>query len=382
MKKGKDIEKYRYSLFVFLFSLLVLLGLSCKIVSGPEVKECEFDLPSVHLHIDSEDLGILNSNVYSNQYVPAGFIYDNREYSIRIRNHGHLSRHFIKKSYKIEFNDTGLFENRKNIVLSSQWTDKSFLRSRLSFYLFRKAGLMVPEDRFVTLFLNYDYKGIYYLFEPVDEFFLLNKGREIGNIYEAKGDSKFTFRGGYDVRKGFKKEPVDDGNYSDLEYLIGVLDTVSTDELPDFIEEILDVENYLNYLAVSVLINNVDGYFKNFHLHKESGGKFEIIPWDLDLTFRNSSEDIYGRNNLSKRLLQVEEYRIYYRNRLQELMIAEFSEGVMFPMIDQLSNYIEEAYQNDPFLEKTECCLEDEISEVKYFIRERRRYVLEELKRF
>jgi spore coat protein H len=382
MKKEYYRKKYNYLLFIFCFLLLVFLNLSCDIASGPEVEEYEFNLPSVHVHIDPEDLGTLNSNVYSNKYVPARLVYNNREYKIHLRNQGHFSRHFLKKSYKIEFNDTDLFENRKSIVLSSQWTDKSLLRSRLSFYLFQKAGLMVSENRFITLFFDDNYKGIYYLIETVDEFFFLNRGKEIVTIYEAKGDTNLTFRDGQDVRVEFKKKPIDDGNYSDLEYLINILYTESTDKLPICIEEVLDVENYLNYLAVSALVNNRDGFFKNFHLHKERGGRFKIIPWDLDDTFRNPSENIFGRNNLSKRLLQVETYRLYYKNRLQELMTTEFSEEALFPMMDRLSDYIKEAYENDPFLKAAGGDLEEEISDIKNFIQERRIYIYEELKNF
>jgi len=380
MQKKNYRKKYHSLLFIVYYLLFTLLNLSCEIISGPEVEEYEFDLPSVHIYIDSEDLGILNSNVYSNRCIPARLVYNDHEYGVHLRHHGHLSRHFLKKSYKIKFKDTDLFEDRKKVVLSSQWTDKSLLRSRLSFYLFQKAGLRTSDNRFITLFINNDYIGIYYLIEPVDEFFLLNRGMEVGNLYKSKGHSRFTFEGGYDVRVGFKKKPIDDGNYSDLEYLINILDTVPTDKLMSQIEKVLDVENYLNYLAVSVLITNWDGFFKNFYLHNENFGRFKIIPWDLDLTFRNSTRSIYGQNNLSKRLLQVEAYRTYYKNRLRELMDSEFSDEVMFPMIDQLSNYIEEAYENDPFIRAKGCSLDKEAKAVKNFIQSRRSYLEEQLK--
>lgn len=359
-----------------------LLNLCCGRICGPVVQD-EYDLSSVYLTIDPEDLGVLNSHIYSNRYVDTRFVHNGREYRTKLRNQGGFSRLFLKKSYKVKFEDTDLFENKKKIILSSQWADKSLLRSRLSFELFKSAGLMTSNNRFIALFINNDYQGIYYLIEPVDEYFLVNRNKGVGNLYKAfKGLARFTFNGGYDVRVGFKKKPVDDGNYSDLEYLINVLDTVPVDKLMNQIEEVLDVEKYLNYLAVSVLISNQDGFFGNFYLHNENFGIFEIIPWDLDRTFENSTWTICGVNNLSKRLLEVDAYRVYYKNCLLELLANEFSEESMFSVIDSLSTYIEEAYTNDPFLKASGCNLEKETQALKNFVQSRWAFLEEQIENF
>lgn len=367
-------------LFTPLIISILLIILSCDTTSR---SVDEYNLPAVYLDIDAENLRELSSNIFSNRYVDATFVHNDREHSVEIRYHGNLSRLYLKKSYRVKFNDADLFENKKKIVLSSQWSDKSLLRSRLSFELFNKAGLMTSDNRFIALFINNDYKGIYYLIEPIDEFFLANRNKNIGSLYKAiRGKAKFTFAGGYDVRIGFKKKPIDDGNYSDLEFLINILDNIPADSLSEQIEEVLDVENYLHYLAVCVLISNWDGFNKNFHLHRPNLGRFEIIPWDFDLTFGESTWTIYGRNNLSRRLLEVEIYRFYYKDYLLELLNNEFSEESMFSMIDQLSNYIKDAYENDPFLKAKGCGLKDEIQAVKNFIHSRQIYVREQLEDF
>jgi len=367
---------------LFLSIYILLLGLSCDRIFPPEVRD-EYNLPSVYLEIDPDDLGILNSSIYSDRYVDAEFAYNDRESRVQLRNHGGLSRKFLKRSYRVKFDDPDLLEGKKAVVLSAQWTDKSLLRTRLSFELFRKAGLMTSENRFVSLYINNDYKGVYYLIEPVDEYFLANRDTQVGSLYKAfRGRARFTFAGGFDVRVGFEKKPVDDGNYSDLEYLINILDTVPADELMSQIDAVLHTENYLDYLAVSVLIRNADGFFSNFHLHRETFGRFEIIPWDLDMTFRGSTWTIYGSNNLSKRLLEVDAYRTYYKNRLLELLANEFSEQTMFATIDSLSISIDQAYKNDPFLKAGGCSLEEEIRVLKSFVTLRRAYIQEQLGSF
>lgn len=362
----------------------LLFHLSCDRLYDPQ--ELEFDLPSVKLYIDPENIEILNSNIFSNRYVDGKFVYNNREYNVQLRYQGQASRRSFKKSYKIKFENTDLFENKKKIILKSQPFDPSLLRSRLSVHLFSKAGLSTFDNKFVTLFINDEYKGLYCLIEPIDEFFFINRGKSVGHFYKGQtGKVRFSFTGGYDVREGFEKKPTDDGNYSDLEYLINILDVTPLDQLKEKLEPILWVENYLNYLTVSILISNRDGFYSNLYLYNDPEvNRFEIIPWDLDLTFESDyiTYTIYGWNNLSRRILEVEDYRTRYKNRLLELLNSEFSEEVMFPMIDSLSEYIKDSYENDPYLKAKGYNLEQEVESIKSFIQSRRAYLEEQLEDF
>lgn len=363
---------------------IVILFL-CSVCCCSKISEYddEFNLPSTYLEIESENLEILNANIFANKYVDAKFIYDKREYEVQIRFHGNLSRHYLKKSYRVKFEDDNLFDNKKKIVLSSQWLDKSLLRSMLSFSLFENSGLLTPDRKYVALYLNNDYNGIYYLIEPIDDFFLINRNKPFGHFYKAlRGKAEFTFIGGYDVRVGFKKTPVDDGDYSDLEYLISLLDNVPTDSLSYYLNRVLDIENYLRYLAVSVLVANTDGFHNNFRLYKTITERFEIIPWDLDQTFILETWTLNGSNNLSKQLLKVDIYRTYYKNYLLELLNSNFSEQAMFSEIDELSEDIIEAHKNDPFLKAKGSNLQQETQNLKDFVKIRREYIENQLQNF
>lgn len=343
-----------------------------------EKEPSAYNLPSVYVDIAPEDFAELRANVFSNMWVDADFWYDDKEYHIDIRNHGNVSRLFAKKSYNMRFPYDDLFENRRRAVCSSTWWDRSLLRTRLSYDLFKSAGLMTSDNRFVTFFINNDYWGVYYLLESVDSFYLANRRRDLGILYKAGFGAQFTFKGGYDVRVGFEKKP-DDGDYSDLEHLLYILDTTPAESLPFYIEEILDVEIYLNYLAVSVLIAHHDGFNRNFFLYRPLAGRFEIIPWDVDRTFDSIPWTAYGENNLSARLLEVEAYRTFFKNRVAEFLDGEFSEENMSLKIDEVVQQIREAYEHDPFLSAEGSILDEEAEIVRDFIRARRAYIQENL---
>ena len=132
-----------------------------------------------------------------------------------------------------------------------------------------------------------------------------------------------------------------------------ILDESTTEELPSRLEPLLDIENYLHYLAVSVLIHNSDGYFNNFRLHLDPAiGKFQFFPWDFDrlFVFDGRRSTIRGANNLSKRLLEVTEYRHRYRDILTELMNSKLTADMLDRTFDNTVNNLSSAYEADRFL--------------------------------
>jgi len=135
--------------------------------------------------------------------------------------------------------------------------------------------------------------------------------------------------------------------------LIAVLDQSSAEELPLKIEGLLDVENYLRYLAVSVLFHNSDGYFNNFRLHKNNpADQFTIIPWDVDhlLEPHRTRSTIFGDNELTAKLLQAPVYRQRYREILVELMDDKLRVELLDEKLDEVAATIAEALATDRLL--------------------------------
>lgn len=355
--------------------------------------EPEFTLPKVQIDIDQESYITLLNNCHADFYMPALAELDGLKYDVNMRHQGNVSRRYLRKSYKLKFSEDVLFRNRQShAILSAQLRDHSFMRNHLSLKLFKTAGLLALETDLRVLFLNDEFEGIYLLMEPVDEYFFINRGMTPNNLYKAfESNARFTFKNGYQVRSGFDKKINKDENYSDLEDFILLLDTTPDSLLPDVLPAVLDVDNTLNYLAISVLIGNWDGYSHNFHLyHNPQTGCFQFIPYDLDMTFGNGGAvtfPINGYNHkeanvLFVRLLSCPVWREQYKKRLLWLIETVFNVDTLSCEMDILYQQLAADYEKDELLQRRGSDLVCEMEFIENYVQNRSEYVREALKDF
>lgn len=370
------------------FICLVVGLCACGKIVDPQDTD-GFGLTKIELTITSEYLGTLNSMVYARREVPARVEIAGVSRKIFVRYSGQTSLGQLKKSYTIEFKDNQLFRGHREYVISAQNGDPTKLHSALGFEAYRQAGLMAPVAEPAAVYLNREYQGLYYLIEPIDEDFFKLRNRRLGSLYEAfngfNNGAHFSFAGDYDVRLGFESKGERKDFYGDLERLIQILDASTPENLPARAESLLDVENYLRYLAVSVLFHNWDGYFNNFRLHLDPQiGKFQFIPWDLDnlLEFYEGRSRLEGANELSEKLLQVPAYRRRYKQILLELLDEKLTVTNLEAQIDETAAKIVSAYAADRFLTaRGSKPLTEHAAETKQFIRDWYTKIREELGR-
>lgn len=338
----------------------------------------DFGLVKVELTLTSEHLGILNSTVYARREVPARIEIAGARRHVLVRYSGQTSLGQFKKSYTLEFSGTDRFRGHHEYVLSAQNGDLTKLHSAVGFQAYRQAGLITPDAEPAVVYLNGEYQGLYYLIEPIDADFFKIRNRRLGSLYEAfnvlNQGAHFSFAGGYDVRLGFASKGEREGFYGDLERLLQILDDSTPENLPARLEPLLDVENYLGYLAVSVLFHNWDGYFNNFRLHFDPQiGKFQFIPWDLDnlLEFHPTRSRLEGANELSEKLLAVPAYRQRYKQILLELMDEKLTVASLDLLIDDTAARIAGAFAAERFVTAAERRpLTEHVAETKQFIRD------------
>jgi len=325
----------------------------CNKIINPQEAD-DFGLARVEVRLTGENLGALNSNLFARLQVPANLIFEGRSWNIKVRYSGQTSINQAKKSVTFEFPDDRRFREHRFYTLSAQYGDPTGFNPIIGFYAFAQAGLDVPSVEPVTFYINDEYRGLYFLIEPIDEDFFILRGQRLGSLYEAtRAKAHFSFADGYDVRMGFENRGERESYWGDLEKLITVLDESSAEELPSRIESLLDVEKYLRYLAVSVLFHNSDGYFNNYRLHKNNPeDKFVFIPWDVDhlLEPHPTRSTIFGDNELSAKLLQVPAYRQRYREILVELMDDKLRVELLDEKLDETAAKIAEAFAADRLL--------------------------------
>ena len=363
---------------------LTLLS-SCDTISDPPQSE-DINIPVYKLSIGNEDYGTFVTNEFSDLSVNGKLYYENDTYNVEIEHHGFSSRGLFKKNYSLEFKKSDPLINRMKVILSGQATDPSMLRAFLSAEIFREAGLKTFNIQPVFFYINEDSQGLYYLIEPINEEFFSNKAINVGELYKAiNGDAKFSFQENKELRYGFEKRIPKDDNYYTLEKLITTLDNEPGETFETKVESLLNVDAYLKYMAISVMICNWDGLVHNFYLYKDATtGLYEVIPWDLDVTFilENSLTSLPGSAVLLTKLLQFQKYRDIYKKHFENYLNGCFSESSLYSKIDNMKNTISKAYSQDRWLKTKGYDLNTESEKIKNFIKQRRQYIQEQLNNF
>jgi spore coat protein CotH len=194
------------------------------------------------------------------------------------------------------------------------------------------------------------------------------------------GDPNRPFRGGFRARGGPPGSPggmfgrggnlieqmglKTNENYPDHSALfrfLEVLNKCPDETFPTEIEKVLDVDEVLRFLAVSVLIVHLDNYIgmgHNYYFY-EDNGKFCVIPWDLNMAFGTfgmgpnqggvGNVDLYidepttgalAGKPLVARLFAHKPYLERYHQYLRQLLNGGFAEGVIEARINELAKII------------------------------------------
>jgi len=175
-------------------------------------------------------------------------------------------------------------------------------------------------------------------------------------------------RGGNLIEQMALKTNENNADHSKLFHFLEVLNKCPDDSFPTEIEKVLDVDEFLRFLAISVLIVHLDNYIgmgHNYYFY-EDNGKFCVIPWDLNMAFGTfgargggggSSANFYiddpvsgavAERPLVARLLAHKPYLDKYHQYLEQLLNGGFAEGVIESRIDELFKMVR------PFVEADE----------------------------
>ena len=318
------------------------------------------------LYIESKDkiMGNLEVPCTAKMLCPEGFEHFNTNLlSGRIKIRGRISRGYPKKSYALELDQSiRLLNMRKDDdwILNSAYIDRSLIRHKLSFDLFKSLSSkekkrFAVESRFIEVYINGTYRGVYLLMERVDAKLVKLKkySREDAYhscIYKAVNHAA-NFEGtrhrGYTQKEPKRTvqiywKPLDKFNRFVLS---------STEEEffhPETVIQFrLDIENAIDFHLLVLVTSNYDGITKNFYFSRDgqqSGPlrkRFFFTPWDYDGTFgRNWNSTItrhsdWLSNNLFTQLLSSETYRKQFIARWNYLHKRQFSVKAIHSLIDQ-----------------------------------------------
>ena len=314
-----------------------------------------YGLPVMELEISPENLSRLNGTTAGKIPVGSTVLWQGRRYPARVHYSGKSTLFHYKRSWQITFTAESPF-GRRQLRLSSQAFDPSGLRSLLGFTIFRRLGPDTPAIEPVTFYLNGEFKGLYFRIEYVDEEFIRARGSTPGNLYKARygrlGYATLRPETVNHLNEGFtvKRGP---GTFSDLRYLIRLLAAPADAASRAAIEDILDTDNFRQYLVAAFLMNHWDGYINNFYLHRPPGGRFRVIPWDLDKIYQagiplSRTTGLAGTNAMTQRLMADATWSASYGQLLQEHLDIYLRGGELTAILEEETERIARAWLADP----------------------------------
>lgn len=321
-------------------------------------------LPAFRLSLDTQLLSWLlaDTNLFLNEYQPASLTYETTSDSvftytdIGVRLRGNTSRLAHKKSWKLHFTKFGgldEFFGLKKVNLKGSHNDPTLVRERLAYWMFRQLNGPAPRVNNVRYYINDQFMGVYANVEQIGSRFLNTRfGNSDGNLYKCHWGANLV--PGTDVYNNevFELETNEQQNdRSDLQGLIAALDAPLSVHYAGNLEQVLNVDGLLKYLAVEVLTGHWDGYSynkNNFYLyHNTATDQFEVIMYDPDNTFGIDwvnrdwgDRNIYDWANhgderpLYTRVLAIEAYRNTFTGYVRELLDSPFNPDSVFPVID------------------------------------------------
>lgn len=235
-----------------------------------------------------------------------------------------------------KFAEGQAFHGFKKIHLNSSRQDATFLNEKISRDLFNAAG--VPAARATHAFVEMNGKdlGLHVMVEGFNkQFFKRYFTNANGNLYE----------GGYG-RDVSPRLPVNEGdvrtNHIGMKALVAALREPDRELRRTRLEQALDVDCFLSFMAMEIMLDHSDGYtvaVNNYRVfHDLDSGKMVFIPHGTDQVLGNSNREVMpeARGLVARAVLDVPEFNQRYHDRMMSLLTNVF-------VVERITNSVREA---------------------------------------
>jgi len=230
---------------------------------------------------------------------------------------------------------------------STQGPYATFIHDQVVADLANLAGAEAPHGRWVHLYINGMYWGVYNAHEkPSDSFAEEYYGGDKDDYLVVKGFDGVGLSHGGSQDKYIQA----DGGLASQNAYRDLLDEVNDDlsSLAQYeqVADILDIDSFINYMVVTYYAGNYDWGENNWYASLNSvdpDGQWHFHSWDQEHAFPNNQnagagdgrnpdydhsllvagdfgEHEFGPTGIHHELMSSEEYRIRFSDRVQELM--------------------------------------------------------------
>ena len=303
------------------------------------------NLPVYDLTIKREDLALLNAALPADPFsgrlqednrveVKADFTAEDFRGEVKVRYRGFGTDHWNanKKSWRINFTSERGPKGMKamNLIIPS---DRGYFVEPLLVYRAKKLGLSVPEVGFVRLRLNGQDVGVYLASEHFSSRWLSRSGLPDTSNILAVEDGKIAEiayeAGPYLVEDRLKYwKSYTDKNITDFPELVVLIDVITKtddDTFKKLIPHLVDMPKFYAWDIMRILSgsNHQSDNYNLILLFNTAVGKFEFVPFDINLL--DQREIVYNDADmvLTKRVFSVPEFKAERDKLLKEYLTEE-----------------------------------------------------------
>lgn len=291
-----------------IISTLIVLLIHSGIGRAQNPGDILFGLPGIHtVEINFQQAGwwdsLVNNKALSDQtlqdvYMSGNIILDGNPVDcvgVRLKGNASYSHPGMKKPIRLEFDEyrpNQHYDGLSSLHFNNSAYDPTMLREKIMNDILRNHGIPAPRCAFALVYFNGSFVGVYNMIEHIDKKFLnthfnddrgnLFKGDPNGTL-EWYGNSQSSYYSSYELKTNETQN-----DWSDLVNLITVINDGGSN-FPTAIRQVMDVDQFLWYLAAQNVFGNLDSYVHNPHnyylYHDSLTNKFEWIAWDVGLSF-------------------------------------------------------------------------------------------------
>lgn len=184
----------------------------------------------------------------------------------------------------------------RSLNLLNSAGDPTFMRTALYHYVARQY-IAAPKANWVRVVINGESWGVYVNTQQINgdltsEWWKGGKGArwKVAGSPGGRGglaylgDNAASYKNIYDIKSKDTPE-----SWNHLIRLCKILNQTPPAQLEKALEPILDVDGALKFLALDKAVINNDGFWtraSDYSIFEDAGGKFHMIPWDANETFR------------------------------------------------------------------------------------------------
>lgn len=347
------------------------------------------EVMQVNILMDEDDWNEMLENAMEEEYYSCDVEVNGKTfYNVGIRPKGNTSLSSIandpttdRYSFKLEFDhyvEGQTCYGLDKLILNNNYADATSMKEALIYDMFQYLGADASLYNYAGVSVNGEYWGCYLALEGVEDSFLVrNYGAANGELYKPEGmemgnggGSPQSGSGGADLNYTDDEldsyETIWDGEITesgknDHKRVVKALKNIS--EGTD-LEDYMDIDNLLRYMAVHIFSVNDDSLSgnmaHNYYLY-ESNGKLNLIPWDYNLAFggmgvgndassviNSPIDNAFSGTNFFDTLMENEEYHEKYLSYLQQLVDEYINGGGFETFYNRTRSQIDSLVESDP----------------------------------